>query len=168
MIFEDVSQLTLLYYKYQMPHQVVTINPKWRGGRLMVLLKTQLENTFYFLFVKWWLLTIHKQQLHNSLYNDKRAAWEPAIWFMFGIFRQACRQMDAPLVVYYCVRVTPSPPLWTSLPAKSHFCHTTGVKARSVSVGCWFDWSRWERSDRGLLSVNWAQRQTEHLDRPFT
>lgn len=101
MIFEIISQVTLVYYKYQTLHQVVvTFSSKWTGKQI------------WFIFSEWWLLTVHKQQLHNSLYNDKRAAWEPVTWFMFGIFRQTCRQMDAPLVVYYSVRETPAPPLY--------------------------------------------------------
>lgn len=95
----------------------------------------------------------------------KTAAWGPAIWFIFGIFKWACRQMDAPLIVYYYER-NPFPLFMNPAPSQIALLSNGGVKARSASVAVagLIDLAKKEATEACCLHAGHRDRHTPHMD----
>lgn len=90
--------------------------------------------------------------------TNKRAAWLPATWFMFGTLKGACRQMDAPLLVCYCVRVHAGPPSLRPLAASqsSLLSHDEGRgqgKVRKCRRVVWLIWRRKKRQRPAVCTL---------------
>lgn len=75
---------------------------------------------------------------------------------MFGIFKRACRQMDAPLVVCYCVRAHPPTPTpkTPTVSQSSLLSHDRGQgKVRKCRRLVWLIWLRKKRQRPAVCTL---------------
>lgn len=164
MTSEGFSQVTLLYYVHQTPHtscghhqssMMVGVKDLWpcekKNKKKPHNWKTQ--------FICYLLRVLAPDHSLATVAKQPPRWWKEQLgsltWFMFGIFKRARRQMDAPLVVCYCVRENPFPRFETPAASQSSLLsHDRGQgEVRKCRRLVWLIWLRKERQRPAVCTL---------------